>query len=134
MLNQEIVMLKFGRNWDMKSKENNIWVFASSCFGQVDKERFVNCAFESLRDAAEYYHKEDGYFSLSSDLCVAPMPYNPTTEESKHISRNPYVLLAENGWASSHDVPMYDVMRMGDVETLGEEVRKYVVENGGGVV
>ena len=50
--------------------------------------------YKSLIDAARFYHGYNGF--NSNDLCIAMLPYEPSQEESKHLTRpNPYVLLSE---------------------------------------
>lgn len=107
-----------------------IWVFVGSSFGNVYTERFVTHRFNNIQQAAEYYYKKDGNFEAPSDLCVAPLPYEPTTEESKLVSSAPYVLLVENGRAPAWDEPMYDVQHITNRENLTSAIHKVIRQKG----
>lgn len=112
------------------AEKSRIWVFAGSSFGNYYTQRFVNRRFNDLQQAAQYYYKTDGYFELPMDLCIAPLPCELTTEESKWIAEVPYVLLTERGWAQSVNEPMYHVKKIEDGEKLKREIKDYVCEKG----
>ena len=118
------------RTSENEAKKSRIWVFAGSTFHNYYTQRFVTHRFNDLQQAAQHYYKKDGYFELPMDLCIAPLPCDLTTEESKWIAQIPYVLLEMKGWAESVREPMYKVKRIEDIEKLKKEITNYINRRG----